>query len=222
MPSAPPSPQELDAYREGADRFIAELDEEYYLHFAGLKDRLELESIYERHAELTELERAQWLGAGVNGDRRLRELWRFACEGHMGRLTREHAEKLAALEAELEVTVDGETVPFRMLRPAIANEPDRGKRERLDAAMWEATEEHLNPIYVETVETVRAALPVARRVDLPRALRALRARPGGARRPVPRVPRLDGGALRGQARPRAAREPRHRPRGGPTAGTSSA
>jgi hypothetical protein len=159
MPSAPPSPQELDAYREGADRFIAELDEEYYLHFAGLKDRLELEAIYERHADLTELERAQWLGAGVNGDRRLRELWRFACEGHMGRLTREHAEKLAGLEAELEVTVDGETVPFRMLRPAISNEPDRGKRERLDAAMWEATEEHLNPIYVETVETVRAALP---------------------------------------------------------------
>ena len=159
MPSAPPSPQELDAYREGADRFIAELDEEYYLHFAGLKDRLELEAIYARHADLTELERAQWLGAGVNGDRRLRELWRFACEGHLGRLTREHAEKLAALEAELEVTVDGETVPFRMLRPEIANEPDRGKRERLDAAMWEATEEHLNPIYVETVETVRAALP---------------------------------------------------------------
>jgi hypothetical protein len=159
MPSAPPSPQELEAFREGADRFIAELDEEYYLHFAGLKDRLELESIFERHADLTELDRAQSLGAAVNGDRRLRELWRFACEGHLGRLTREHAEKLAALEAELEVTVDGETVPFRMLRPAIANEPDRGRRERFDAAMWEATEEHLNPIYVETVETVRAALP---------------------------------------------------------------
>jgi hypothetical protein len=159
MPSVPPSPQELDAYREGADRFIAELDEEYYLHFAGLKDRLELESIYERHADLLGLERAQSLGAAVNGDRRIQELWRFACEGHLGRLTREHAEKLAALEAELEVTVDGETVPFRMLRPAIANEPDRGRRERLDAAMWEATEEHLNPIYVQSVEAVRDALP---------------------------------------------------------------
>ena len=159
MPSVPPSPQELDAYREGADRFIAELDEEYYLHFAGLKDSLELESIYERHAGLTELERAQALGAAVDGDRRIRELWRFSCEGYFGRLTREHAEKLAGLEAELEATVDGETVPFRMLRPEIANEPDRGRRQRLDAAMWEATEEHLNPVYEETVETVRGALP---------------------------------------------------------------
>jgi hypothetical protein len=31
------APAALDAYREEADRFIAALDEEYYLHFAGLK-----------------------------------------------------------------------------------------------------------------------------------------------------------------------------------------
>ena len=30
--------RELDGIRERADRFIAELDEEYYLHYAGLKD----------------------------------------------------------------------------------------------------------------------------------------------------------------------------------------
>ena len=160
MPSeTPTSPVELDAYRAGADRFIAELDEEYYLHYAGLKDRLELEEIYERHAMLTELARVQELGASVNGDRRIRELWHFGCEGYIGNLTREDAEKLAALEAELEVTVDGETLAFRMLRPTIANEPDRGRRERLDRAMWEATEEHLNPIHLESFETVRAALP---------------------------------------------------------------
>ena len=160
MPSeTPTSPVELDAYRADADRFIAELDEEYYLHYAGLKDRLELEQIYERHAMLTELARVQELGASVNGDRRIRELWHFGCEGYIGNLTRDDAEKLAALEAELEVTVNGETVAFRMLRPTMANEPDRGRRERLDRAMWEATEEHLNPIHLESFETVRAALP---------------------------------------------------------------
>jgi hypothetical protein len=155
----PTSPVELDAYRAEADRFIAELDEEYYLHYAGLKDRLELEEIYERHSVLTELERVQALGASVNGDRRLRELWHFGCEGYLGKLTREDAERLAAIEAELEVTVDGETVPFRMLRPTMANEPDRGKRERLDRSLWESTEKHLNPIHLESVETVRRALP---------------------------------------------------------------
>jgi hypothetical protein len=159
VPSDPPTSPELDAYRAEADRFIAELDEEFYLHYAGLKDRLELEPIYERHDELTGLERARWLGAAVDGDRGVRELWHFACEGYLGKLTREHAERQAAVEAELEVTVDGETIPFRMLRPTMANEPDRGRRERLDRVMWEATEEHLNPIYLESLEVVRAALP---------------------------------------------------------------
>ena len=159
MPSDPPTTQELDSYRAEADRFIAELDEEYYLHYAGLKDRLELEEIYERHSSLTDLERVQAIGAAVNGDYGTRELWRFACEGYFGSLTRELAEKVAALEAELEVTVDGETIPFRMLRPAIANEADRDRRERLDQTMWEATEEHLNPLYVEAVDVMREALP---------------------------------------------------------------
>jgi len=159
VPSDPPTSPELDAYRAEADRFIAELDEEFYLHYAGLKDRLELEPIYERHDELTGLERARWLGAAVDGDRGVRELWHFACEGYLGKLTREHAERQAAVEAELEVTVDGETIPFRMLRPTMANEPDRGRRERLDRVMWEATEEHLNPIYLESLEVVRSALP---------------------------------------------------------------
>jgi hypothetical protein len=150
---------DLESYRAEADRFIAELDEEYYLHYAGLKDRLELEPIYERHAMLTELERVQALGAAVDGDRRVRELWHFGCEGYLGNLTREHAEKLAELEAELEVTVDGETIPFRMIRPEMANEADRGRRERLDRALWEATEQHLNPLYLDGVEIVRRELP---------------------------------------------------------------
>ncbi len=159
MPSETPTSPELDAYRAEADRFIAELDEEYYLHYAGLKARLELEEIYERHAMLTELERVQALGASVDGDRRVRELWHFGCEGYLGKLTREHAETVAALEAELEVSVDGETIPFRMLRPTMANEPDRARREKLDRAMWEATEEHLNPVYLDSIEVVRGALP---------------------------------------------------------------
>jgi hypothetical protein len=142
------SPAELDAYREQADSFIAALDEEYYLHFAGHKETLDLTPIYEEHAELTELDRAQALGQAAEGQRS-RELWRFACEGYTGNLTREHQERIAALEAELEAEVDGEKVGFRMLRPTIANEPDRNKRERLEQARNELTDEHLNPIYVE-------------------------------------------------------------------------
>ena len=42
MPAAPPSDRELEAYRQQADRFIAELDEEFYLHYAGLKETFDL------------------------------------------------------------------------------------------------------------------------------------------------------------------------------------
>src|SRR5215210_4669552 len=104
MTPTPPSDRELDSYREQADRFIAELDEEAYLHYSGQKDAYELAPIYERHADLTKLEAAQSLGLAVDGTSGgVRELWRFACEGYLGNLTREHAERAATLEAELEV-----------------------------------------------------------------------------------------------------------------------
>src|SRR5664280_2968297 len=105
-----PDPREIDAFRDQADRFVADIDEEYYLHFAGLKDTLDVEQVYERYEELTRLETAQHMeGAPV-------ELWRFACEGFLGNLTREHQARVAKVEAELEATVDGETHPYRMLR----------------------------------------------------------------------------------------------------------
>jgi hypothetical protein len=142
-------PDQLDELRDRADRFIAELDEEYYLHYAGHKESFELEPIYERYSDLTSIETARSVGEAVDSDRKVRELWRFTCEGYLGDLTREHAEKEAKLEAELKATIDGEEIPFRMLRPTMANEPDRDKRQRIDEARTSLGEEHLNPIYLD-------------------------------------------------------------------------
>jgi hypothetical protein len=147
-----PTSSELDAFRDRADRFIADLDEEHYLHFAGHKESLDLEEIYERYPELTSLETAQSLRHAPT------ELWRFACEGYLGNLTRSHQEKVAAIEAELETTVDGETIPFRMLRIVIANEPDRDRRERLERVRLQLTDEHLNPVYLEAAQIDREAV----------------------------------------------------------------
>ncbi|MFN2627961.1 MAG: hypothetical protein ABR569_04905 [Gaiellaceae bacterium] len=154
MPSAPPSERELDVYREQADRFIAELDEETYRHFAGLKDTYELAPIYERYAELTKLEQAQRIGLAVNGGARVRELWRFACEGYLGNLTREATERLAELEAELKADVDGEEIPYRMIRPVMANTDDRDKRRRLEEARNRLTDEHLNPLHLDATRVI--------------------------------------------------------------------
>ncbi|HET7567592.1 MAG TPA: hypothetical protein VFJ91_06350 [Gaiellaceae bacterium] len=152
--ASPLSQRQLDELSAGADRFIAELDEETYLHYAGLKDSYELAPIYERHAELTTLDTALGLGASVDGDRRIRELWKFACEQYLGNFIREEAERVAELEATLAAEVDGEQVPFRMLKPRLMNEEDRGVRERLERARNELTEEHLNPLFVQASAVV--------------------------------------------------------------------
>src|SRR5262249_19080812 len=86
---------EIEALSADADRFLAELDEETYLHFAGHKATLDLGPIYERHERLTELDTALALGASVDGDRRRRELWKFACEGYLGNFVSEEAERVA-------------------------------------------------------------------------------------------------------------------------------
>ena len=148
------SHRQLEALRADADRFIAELDEEAYLHYAGHKETYDLVPIYERHGELTKLETAQALGASVNGGRNVRELWRFACEGYLGNFVREESERVAELEAKLTATVDGKEIAYRNLRPAIMNEDDRGARERLEIARVELTEEHMNPLYLRSAQVV--------------------------------------------------------------------
>ncbi|HWQ00564.1 MAG TPA: hypothetical protein VN449_00475, partial [Gaiellaceae bacterium] len=153
-----PTPRELDDYRDQADRFLAEIDEEYYLHFAGHKETLDLSPIYDRHGELTGLDQANRIGSAVDGDRRTRELWKFACHGYLGNLTREYDEKTAALEAGLKATVDGEEIPYRMIRPTMANEPDRAKRQRLEDARNALTEEHLLPLQLEAAEAISDAV----------------------------------------------------------------
>ena len=155
-----PTAAELDRYRTGADRFIASLDEEYYLHFAGHKDELELEAIYAEHTDLTSLASARRMGAAAAAEPsfRMRELWRFACEGYLGGLTREHAERVAALEASLESDLGGQKVGFRMLRPTIANEPDRDKRAQAERVRNDLTDQHLNPLHLEALAVEEQAL----------------------------------------------------------------
>jgi hypothetical protein len=146
---------EIDALSADADRFLAEMDEETYLHFSGQKETYELAAIYERHERLTELDTALALGASVDGERRRRELWKFACEGYLGNFVSEEAERVAELEATLTATVDGEVIPYRMLKPRLMNEEDRDARARIEAARNELTEEHLNALELQAAQVVQ-------------------------------------------------------------------
>jgi oligoendopeptidase F len=151
-PGSPVDARAVDAFRDRADRFIADLDEEFYLHYAGLKETLDVEEVYERYEDLTRLETAQQMEAAPT------ELWRFACEGFLGNLTREHQAKVARVEAELEATADGETIPYRMLRVAMSNEPDRDRRRRLEETRVRLLDEHLNPVYLDAAQIDREAV----------------------------------------------------------------
>jgi hypothetical protein len=144
--------RELDAFRDEADRFIAELDEEAYLHYAGHKETFEVEAIYARHEDLSRLETVQRLREAPV------ELRRFASEAFLGNLTRRHQQQIATVEASLEATVDGQTLPFRMLRVELSNEPDRDRRERIERERLRLLDEHLNPVYLEAARIDHAAV----------------------------------------------------------------
>jgi hypothetical protein len=158
MKGSPPPEPALDRYRERADRFLSALDEEVYLHYSGLKSELDLETIYERFGGLTTLEQARAIGAAVDGGGRMRELWRFACEGYLGSLTRSEDQRVSRLEAALEARLDGERIPFRMLRPEMANSDDRERRHRLEQARSELVASELNPVLLEARERLGEAV----------------------------------------------------------------
>src|SRR5580765_680030 len=152
MTVTPYTASEVDAFRERGDAFTRDMLQEYYDHFAGLKETLDIERVYEEYEDLTRLETAQRLEHAPT------ELWRFACEGFLGNLTRSHQARAAEVEATLEATVDGDTVPYRMLRVAMSNEPDRGKRQRLDEERIRLLDEHLNPLYLDAHRIDRDAI----------------------------------------------------------------
>lgn len=148
---------ELETYRSEVDRFIAALDEEYYLHFAGHKASLELAPIYERHGHIASLETCRELGELAQTDASVRWLWRFACEGYLASATIAEDEEIARLEIDAELPVDGERIPFRSVRAEIATESDRGRRGRLDTARASMTEATLNPVLRSALERTRDA-----------------------------------------------------------------
>ena len=152
MAAAPYTASEVDAIRERGDAFTRDMLQEYYDHFAGLKDTLDIERVYDEYEDLTRLETAQRLENAPT------ELWRFACEGFLGNLTRSHQARAAEVEATLEAKVDGESFPYRMLRVAMSNEQDRGKRQRLDEERIRLLDEHLNPLYLDAHRIDRDAV----------------------------------------------------------------
>ena len=155
-------PWDLDEYRRDAEHFCEEIDREYYLHLAGHKPDLEVETIYARHESLFAREAVERIGearrAGTGEEeRRLRYLHQFALDGHLGALTRSLAARLAELEATLELEVEAETIPYRMVPVIQANEPEPERRAEIEAARNAVLDQRLTPLHREGLESSHAA-----------------------------------------------------------------
>jgi hypothetical protein len=150
---------DLGSYRERAERFVEEIDREYYLHLAGLKPELQIEPIYRRHAALFDreaVERLRELASRAEGDerRRLRYLLQLAFEGLLGEATKAETAEIAGLEASLELQLNG-GVPYRSVPIEQANEPDAARRAALEVARDELLESRLNPLYLKAHRRTR-------------------------------------------------------------------
>lgn len=149
---------DLQSYAEQAERFVGALDREYYLHFAGHKERFEIEPIYELNADLfgpqvvAELRDRLEAAAPDDERRRLRYLLELAVEGTIGHATRQQGAALAEREGALEIRVNGRKEPYRQAAITQANEPDSRRRALIEHSRLEALASNLNPLHVEILE----------------------------------------------------------------------
>ena len=149
-----------------AETFVGAMDREYYLHFAGHKQELEIEPIYDRHRGLFERAAVEELRERLakrrraTNERRARYLLELAVGGFMGEATKAEETALAEREATLEIEVDGRREAYRQASIVQANEPDPDRRARDRAGAPRGPR--------------RGAQPAARRGD--RALARARAR----------------------------------------------
>jgi len=142
---------DLEQYRRRAEEFVGALDLEFYQHFSGQKARCDTAAVYDRYPGLFTREAIDGLeelyAAAVDDEkRRLAYLLAFAVDGYLGEQTKHLGDEIANTEGETTITVDGESIGLRQASVAQGNEPDRARRERIQAARVAATAEKLNPL----------------------------------------------------------------------------
>jgi hypothetical protein len=148
---------DLDSYARDCERFVSEMDREYYLHFAGHKQDFQIEEIYEQHSALFERgvveELRERLAVSSQDEaRRIRYLLELAVGGLLGRETKREEAELAEREAALELQVNGDRLPYRQSAVDQANEPDPERRAAIEAARLDLLDTELNPLHRSALE----------------------------------------------------------------------
>lgn len=136
----------LDEVRRGLDSYLAELEEEYYLNWAGLKEDLATTPIVSKYRWLLTSRVAE--AARRLGGRRGKLLERFAVSGMLDEAVKELTDSFETRLTAKTVYVAGEQLPFRLAQVKVSNEPRRDMRAELYRSILDAIEE-VNPILEE-------------------------------------------------------------------------
>ncbi|MCH7811841.1 MAG: hypothetical protein IH958_04345 [Chloroflexi bacterium] len=136
----PPSRRDLfDWLDEQAEEFSAATTREYYLNYAGHKDKLELAPIFERHADLFQKKTVTKALRAGDDDPRAPNLRAFVVEGYLEQAAKELTEEIAGRETSDTVEWDGEPLPYRSVQQRLLNEPDHARRRQLERLRLEVT-----------------------------------------------------------------------------------
>ncbi len=127
----------IESFRQECEIFLSKVEKEYYLHFSGQKDTLDLAAIYRGYEHLFSLDNVRFFteqkGKSLQEDRKkASSLLKFCTEGYMERRVQDIYDKISMAEANASLDIEGENIPLRYSEIMIANEEDKQKRDLID------------------------------------------------------------------------------------------
>jgi hypothetical protein len=130
----------LEEYRQQLAQFNEALMREYFLHYSGQKETLELEPVYDRFSDLFTLDTIGELRRLLDDTpahfktkrQGIKLLIGFAEEGFIEQSIRQLTEDLAAQESRATLRYNNQEIPFYRATDQLAHEPDPAARRSLN------------------------------------------------------------------------------------------
>ena len=141
---------DIERYRKDASCFLSELDKEYYLHYSGQKDELNVAGIYSRYINLFSHDNymaIRDLAEESDGEDRKRYVYllKFCAEGLIENSVKELVDEIGEVEAKTTVKIEGRDISFRFSEVLLSNEGDKQKRDYIDSMRNSTVEKIFNP-----------------------------------------------------------------------------
>jgi len=122
----------VNQFEKRAEAFQEEINREYYQALAGLKEQLEVVSIYDRYTDLFAEDTVRAL-LGQRRDKQGRYLAELATMGYLEQKVKDLTEAITNFVLKATVEWDGEEIPYQAVQPRISNEPVMERRHELYA-----------------------------------------------------------------------------------------